>query len=645
MAPRYRLHVAPGGNVFMAELADLVAHGLADLGRTVERAGPELPQAQPGVVDLVVAPHEYFTLAARAGADADRLAEAAASVVALCTEQPGTPWFDDQVAWCTACPLVLDINPWTAARLRRLGLAARHLPLGYHRTLDRWGGDPAAPRPVDVTVLAAANPRRFRLLARAAPLLWDRACDLRLFTFERPAGPDTPGFLTGTAKLDHLARSRVLLNVHRDELPYFEWLRVVEALANGCVVLTEPSVGLDPLVPFEHLVVSGPDELGAWAQVLCADEAWRSRLAAAAYDLLRAELDFVRRLEPLAAEMEDVAAGGPVPGRPRPVPPATGPPPVPPRRPAQVLLEEVGTAERDLFDRAKHLLNAQRTTLRRLEGASAALDGRSEEIWATPSWAGARPDVSVVLTNYNYGALVGRALASVAASAGVRPEVVVVDDHSTDDSLAVLAGLVAERPWLPTLVVAKPANQGLSAARNTGLGHARADLVFVLDADNEVYPTGLAALVGAIGPGDAFAYGVVDTFADGDGAPVGLVSALPFDLPFLCRGNYIDAMALLRRSAVLEAGGYDAVMDERHGGWEDYDLWLRLADRGWSAAAVARPVGRYRVHPASMLSAFNLTLESAVAELVDRYPRLPFPDEVRHPPHPLVRQAPDTIAP
>ncbi len=48
-----------------------------------------------------------------------------------------------------------------------------------------------------------------------------------------------------------LARAKVLVNIHRDARRpgYFEWLRMVEAMANGCVVLTEPSTGYEPLQP------------------------------------------------------------------------------------------------------------------------------------------------------------------------------------------------------------------------------------------------------------------------------------------------------------------------------------------------------------------------------------------------------------
>lgn len=45
-------------------------------------------------------------------------------------------------------------------------------------------------------------------------------------------------------KWDWLASTKVLLNVHRSDAPYFEWARVIEAAANGCVARPEdPDAG------------------------------------------------------------------------------------------------------------------------------------------------------------------------------------------------------------------------------------------------------------------------------------------------------------------------------------------------------------------------------------------------------------------
>jgi hypothetical protein len=84
-------------------------------------------------------------------------------------------------------------------------------------------------------------------------------------------------------------------------------------------------------------------------------------------------------------------------------------------------------------------------------------------------------------------------------------------------------------------------------------------------------------------------------------------------------------MAMLRRSAWLEAGGFSSELDERFGGWEDYDMWLRLVSLGHVGVQVPEILGRYRSHRGSMLTTVNLDLRSVYSYLHARYPTLPWP--------------------
>jgi GT2 family glycosyltransferase len=88
----------------------------------------------------------------------------------------------------------------------------------------------------------------------------------------------------------------------------------------------------------------------------------------------------------------------------------------------------------------------------------------------------------------------------------------------------------------------------------------------------------------------------------------------------LARGNYIDAMAVVRKSAWAAVGGY------RKGaftGWEDYDLWCRFVERGLWSEAVPEAVARYRVHADSMLKRDTAAaMERVVAAIRAEHPWL-----------------------
>jgi hypothetical protein len=83
---------------------------------------------------------------------------------------------------------------------------------------------------------------------------------------------------------------------------------------------------------------------------------------------------------------------------------------------------------------------------------------------------------------------------------------------------------------------------------------------------------------------------------------------------------------MFRKSAWERLGGYRADDDLVYG-WEDWDLWLRLAATGGRAMLVTQILGRYRVQQGSMIALTNLATDEAIAAMRDRYPSLPWPAE------------------
>ena len=101
------------------------------------------------------------------------------------------------------------------------------------------------------------------------------------------------------------------------------------------------------------------------------------------------------------------------------------------------------------------------------------------------------PQVSVVVPVYNVEGYLRRAVESIRGH--VDHEIVLVDDASTDGSLALANELAASRDDIR--VVALEQNAGLGNARNVGLDHALGEWVFFLDSDDELTNGTLDALV------------------------------------------------------------------------------------------------------------------------------------------------------
>jgi hypothetical protein len=638
-SPSYRVYVSAFGNVFMTEIADALTDAIAQCGRDVELYRQGLPARTPGTVNLVVAPHEYFTL--YEGANEAALVRAAAESVCVGVEQPGTYWFEYGARYTSYGLLAIDINRRGVTELRRRGVEAYRLHPGYYSGWDAWGGAASMERPRDVLFLGSLTHRRAQILGQSAPVLAQWTCDLRLFRGDRPVRDGTQHFVSGHAKHELLAGSRVLLNVHQGERDYFEWIRIIEAVSNGCLVVTERSGGYAPLVPGRHFIQAPASALAAQVDGILRDEALRAELALGAYDFVRKNMDWVdivdrllglveRRLSHGTGSISPDAPVAPVPaafrrpGRRAPVPPPSVPAVPVVKSQVSALFDQAQSHEEKQRRMMKDIVLAEVNDSRLIEATIAALEHGSQEyaqVSDTPGYLRATPQVSVVLTHYNYSAFVRDAIESVVASTGVRLELVVVDNHSDPEELEYLRSVIAEYEWFPIRLVANAADQGPSASRNIGARHTRAPMLLLLDADNMLYPTGATLLHAALDRGDAaFAYGLIEKF----GQDSGLLSAVPWNIEDLVHSNYIDTMALIRREVWDEFGGFDPQVAAM-GGYDDYAFWLQLAAAGYRGELVSSFVGRYRVHGTSLQSLLNISTLDFMQFYRDRYPSLPWP--------------------
>ncbi len=225
-----------------------------------------------------------------------------------------------------------------------------------------------------------------------------------------------------------------------------------------------------------------------------------------------------------------------------------------------------------------------------------------------------RARVCVVVPCYDDGDLLPGALDSIEEAEPV--EVVVVDDASQDDATRrTLDRLSAEG----TRVVRHPVNRHLSAARMTGLAATRAPYVFPLDADDEALPGVLAAAADRLDadPGLAAVIGDIEEFGARD-----LLRAVPETLdPYrIAFCNEYPTAAVFRRSALEQVGGWRTALR----GYEDWDLWMALAEAGLPVAhlGAGRAIHRYRKADPRMLAAARGRHVELYRDLRAAHPRL-----------------------
>ncbi len=229
-------------------------------------------------------------------------------------------------------------------------------------------------------------------------------------------------------------------------------------------------------------------------------------------------------------------------------------------------------------------------------------------------------DVAIVVPCYNYANYIEEALDSVAQQSLTNLELIVVDDASTDESVAVVQAWMERHHtrFTKVLHLRHHHNAGLSKTRNAGFYESEASNVFLLDADNVLTWDCLRLLHETITAKKAsVVYPTLRHF----GLEEKLVPAPQWSVERFRHGNYIDAMALIRKSLWWKVGGYQGMLY----GWEDYDFWCHMVEAGMQGMPQAQAIALYRVHHQSLTRTKTLAAgnhEKVVAMMRERHPWL-----------------------
>jgi glycosyltransferase involved in cell wall biosynthesis len=227
------------------------------------------------------------------------------------------------------------------------------------------------------------------------------------------------------------------------------------------------------------------------------------------------------------------------------------------------------------------------------------------------------PKVAVIIPCYNQGHFLSEALANLKSSVDGIYEVIIVNDGSTDQiTLNVLSELEKQG-----IKIINQENRGLSGARNTGINATKAEFIILLDADNKIRPSFITQSIDHFekNSGIAVVYGDGMYFGDENG----IRKQGPFNLQKQMLVNYIDACAAVRKSVLVELGGYDEQMKS---GWEDWELWLRIGFKGYQFVYIPEVFFDYRIRNNSM--AKNVYESRAKTNAIENYVYSKYPDKL-----------------
>jgi glycosyltransferase involved in cell wall biosynthesis len=220
------------------------------------------------------------------------------------------------------------------------------------------------------------------------------------------------------------------------------------------------------------------------------------------------------------------------------------------------------------------------------------------------------PLVTVVIPYYNLGAYLEECVDSILSSEGVRFEILIINDGSTDEESLTALNDIRSR-GLPNLRILDIPNGGLANARNVGADNAKGELVAFVDADDKIGPEFLARASGLLQryPNVHLVYSWVRFFDEGRG----IWHSWTFDLPYLLCHNQLVPIALVRKETFLKHG-----RNKPHivYGLEDYESWISLAEAGCGGVAIPEPLVQYRIRSNSMFKVIEADKKLYLYDLI-----------------------------
>jgi hypothetical protein len=216
------------------------------------------------------------------------------------------------------------------------------------------------------------------------------------------------------------------------------------------------------------------------------------------------------------------------------------------------------------------------------------------------------PTFSIVMPAFNAETTVGASIRSVLAQTRTDFELLVVDDGSTDATVEEIAVHAADS----RVRALRQEHEGVAAARNNAISHARGALVSMLDSDDLWLPTYLETMGEAMtaNPRAALAYTDAWVFNELKGrfkrAPAMASFSPPPPPPEeplallaqLLQINFIYTSVTVRRNVIIEVGPFNTDLPAA----SDYEMWLRVVARGHKVIRVPSTLAVYRDRPGSI---------------------------------------------
>jgi len=198
--------------------------------------------------------------------------------------------------------------------------------------------------------------------------------------------------------------------------------------------------------------------------------------------------------------------------------------------------------------------------------------------------------VSVIIPCYNHGRDIPEAVNSILDQTFQDFEIIIINDGSTNRYTNEILG----NSIFPKTTIIDVLHGGVSKARNVGINNSNGEYILTLDADDSFESTYLEKAVSVLDNNDNV--GIVTCGISYFGKEKGSAFPLGGGIENCLVISNACGNSLFRRRCWTIGGGYNENMKE---GFEDWDLWLSITEKGWIVYTIPEVLFNYRRHSIS----------------------------------------------
>jgi glycosyltransferase involved in cell wall biosynthesis len=215
-----------------------------------------------------------------------------------------------------------------------------------------------------------------------------------------------------------------------------------------------------------------------------------------------------------------------------------------------------------------------------------------------------KPTVSVIIPSYNYGHFLVRAIESVLAQTYQDFEIIVADDHSSDDTENIMEHYIKKHRGVR--YIRQKENVGQSKNRNTAISMASGEFIALLDADDWLHPEYLATCMPKFKKKSVGVVYTANMFHYKDGSQLKpeqkIISGYIYNELYI--NNFIGTSVIFRKEAMPRHGYNEQLIPELNNMGVDWWILLEMSVK-WEIVGIDKPLYNYLYHDGQISSKFH----------------------------------------